>query len=121
MSLYEKAEQLIHGEKRDAYGPIEESYDRIAAIWSGILGINLDARHVALCMIGLKLYRESVQHKEDNIVDIYGYAIGLEKVAVPTQSFSEALDEAWNLKPPQSVIDALKGAGNAEASEVHES
>ena len=77
-SAYKQAQQLITGSKREAYGGITDSFERIAKIWSGILGINISAKKVALLMIGLKTYRESHRHQPDNVVDLFGYSICLE-------------------------------------------
>ena len=80
MSLYEQAQKLVHNDKRESYGPMYESFNKIAAIWSCILNIPIDAKQVALCMLGMKLSRESNKHQEDNIVDFYGYCICLEGI-----------------------------------------
>lgn len=79
-SISEQAEKLITGIKRDEYGPIELSFEAIARIWTGTLGVRISSRQVALCMIGLKLYRESYKHKKDNLIDIIGYVKCLEKM-----------------------------------------
>lgn len=80
MSVAQKAEELINGPRREAYGPVEESFQRIAQIWSGVLGIPVTPQQVALLMIGLKLHRESNSHSEDNLVDLVGYTLLLEKL-----------------------------------------
>lgn len=74
-NLYEKAKSLVDGEKREAYGPLYDSFSRISHIWSGILGQVVTPRQVALCMLGLKISRESNKHGEDNVVDLYGYVL----------------------------------------------
>lgn len=79
-SLYDEAAYLIDTQKNDEYGAIGFSFSRIAQIWSGILGVPVSDVEVALCMTGLKLYRESVRHKKDNIVDLYGYTICLHEL-----------------------------------------
>jgi hypothetical protein len=73
-SVLAEAEQIINGPRRDAYGDVAESFNRIASVWSAILKRPVTAREVALCMIGLKLCRESNSHGRDNLVDICGYA-----------------------------------------------
>ncbi len=80
MTLFEQANKVINGARRDAYGPVEESFNRIALIWSGVLGVKVTAKQVAQCMIGLKLHREANSHQDDNIVDMYGYILLLEKL-----------------------------------------
>jgi hypothetical protein len=57
------------------YGPIPENHERIAALWSTILGTPVTPVQVALCMIGVKMARlmETPDH-QDSAVDIAGYA-----------------------------------------------
>ena len=81
MSVLQEAEQIINGPRRDAYGPVEESFVRVAAVWSAILKHEVTAHHVALCMAGLKLCRESNAHNLDNLIDAAGYIALAEKVA----------------------------------------
>lgn len=75
MTILEEAQKIIAGERREAYGPVEESFLRIAAIWTGILGKPVTPKEVALCMIGLKTYREANKAGRDNRIDIVGYAV----------------------------------------------
>lgn len=79
-TILEEAQNLIQGDRRDDYGPVEESFLRIASIWTGVLGRPVSPQQVALCMIGLKLYREANTHKRDNLVDIAGYTALLEQL-----------------------------------------
>ena len=68
-----RGQQLVHGERQEEYGPPEESFLNIAKVWSGILKTDVSKEQVALCMLGLKLVRESNLHKQDNLDDIDGY------------------------------------------------
>lgn len=79
-SVLQEAEQLINGPRRDAYGPAEESFQRIASVWASILKTPVTAHQVALCMIGLKLCREGNKPARDNLVDIAGYCALAEKI-----------------------------------------
>jgi hypothetical protein len=80
MTITEEAEQIISGDRRAAYGSVEDSFNQAATIWSGILNTPITSKQVALCMIGLKLQRESFSHKRDNLVDVIGYTLLLEKL-----------------------------------------
>lgn len=80
ISILTEAEQIINGPRRDAYGPVEESFERIALTWSGILGHPITAQQVALMMIGLKVCREANSHHRDNLVDIVGYTLLKQKL-----------------------------------------
>lgn len=73
--ILETAGQLINGERRQTYGDAQESFDRIASLWSIILGTNVSAADVARCMVAMKLARlsGSDEHR-DSWVDIAGYA-----------------------------------------------
>lgn len=74
-SILQEAERLINGEKRTDYGPVQESFQRIADGWSMILnGYNVTPKQIALCMIWLKISRELEKDKRDNWVDMAGYA-----------------------------------------------
>jgi hypothetical protein len=80
LSILREAEGLICNDRRESYGKAEESFERVAAVWSAILKQPVTGHQVALCMIGLKLCRESNKHGRDNLVDIAGYAALAEKV-----------------------------------------
>ncbi len=71
----EKAEELINGPRAKEYGPAKFNHERIATIWSVVLGRPVTAEQVVACMIGLKLARlaEDIT-KDDSWVDIIGYA-----------------------------------------------
>tara|TARA_E500000075_G_scaffold33684_1_gene30084 strand:- start:1637 stop:1915 length:279 start_codon:yes stop_codon:yes gene_type:complete len=70
-----KAEELINGPRAKEYGPAKFNHERIATIWSVILGRCITPEQVAACMIGLKLARLAEDAtKDDSWVDIIGYA-----------------------------------------------
>lgn len=70
----QEAHDAIHGSKRAAYGPVDQSFNRIATIAS--IGCNkvITAEDIAMIMIALKYCREAHKHSRDNLVDICGYA-----------------------------------------------
>lgn len=80
-SILQEAERIINGPRRDAYGPVEESFGRIAAVWSVVLKHPVTAHQVALCMAGLKLCREANKPGRDNRVDGAAYFELANKVA----------------------------------------
>lgn len=77
-SILLEAEQLINGPRREAYGPVEKSFERCAKVISEILNNKLkeqlDGRDVALIMCCMKLCREANAHGRDNLVDLAAYA-----------------------------------------------
>lgn len=78
MSDILKEADEIAGESRSRdYGHPLQNHQRIADIWNVQLGPKLnkpiEAREVALMMVGLKLAREVNTSKRDNLVDAAGY------------------------------------------------
>ena len=70
-----KAEELINGPRAKEYGPAKFNHERIATIWSVVLGRCVTPEQVVACMIGLKLARLAEDmSKDDSWVDIIGYA-----------------------------------------------
>lgn len=60
--------------RTSVYGDPIESYTRIAQVWSGILGFEVQPYQVVLCMIGTKSVRASITpNYSDNSDDIEGY------------------------------------------------
>lgn len=68
----------VLGERRKAYGRADESFGRIAVLWSDVLGYTVTPQQVASCMIMLKVARLLTDgdgsHDEDSVLDIKGYA-----------------------------------------------
>lgn len=78
-TITQEAEDIVKGQRAKSYGDSSQSLINIASVWSVILKTKITPEQVAMCMIGLKLVRESVQHKRDNLVDMVGYEIILDK------------------------------------------
>lgn len=71
--VYAEARHLTAHDRRADYGDPRECHERIAQAWSAVLGVPVEARSVALCLAAVKLVRESIAHKRDNIVDGIAY------------------------------------------------
>ncbi len=71
-----EAAGIIAGARDTQYGGPEENFERIAQIWSVILGIKITREDVAMCMVGLKVarYASKSGFQPDTWVDIAGYA-----------------------------------------------
>jgi hypothetical protein len=69
-----EAAQVIHGERAASYGPAEDSFARIGALWTSYLGVRVDAYDVAMLMVLLKVSRSRTDLATDTFVDIAGYA-----------------------------------------------
>lgn len=78
--LLEQAHDIITGERAQQYGPVSESFGKIAAIWAAILNTEVTAHDVALCMIGLKVARATNGYHFDSFLDIAGYAACAEQL-----------------------------------------
>lgn len=68
------ANQAVNGEREQTYGSPEDSFDRIANLWSAYLKTALTGLDVAKMMILFKLARTGERAYLDNWVDIAGYA-----------------------------------------------
>tara|TARA_R110000787_G_scaffold27873_2_gene76620 strand:- start:1262 stop:1648 length:387 start_codon:yes stop_codon:yes gene_type:complete len=76
MNILEKANEIINKrseEKERMYGPFSLGMERAAKIASGCTGKDITASDMYMCMIALKLSRESYNHKEDNLLDAVAY------------------------------------------------
>ena len=78
MSHNQEVHEMLN-ERRKSYGRADESFERIAVLWSDVLGYTVTPQQVASCMIMLKVARllaptRDGSHDEDSILDIKGYA-----------------------------------------------
>ena len=73
MSITQEAVNLVGGERRTDYGDMDESFVRIAGLWSAYLGLHVDKFDVAKMMILLKVSRAKHANHRDSYVDIVGY------------------------------------------------
>ena len=74
------AAELVSGDRQDAYGHPLDNFTRASKIWSVILGCEVSAEQVALCMVGMKIAREVNQSKPDTVVDGIGYFLTLNMI-----------------------------------------
>jgi len=76
MNILEKANDIINDrteEKERMYGPFSSGMERAAKIASACTGKDITATDMYMCMVALKLSRESYNHKEDNLLDAIAY------------------------------------------------
>lgn len=76
------AARLVSADRNNEYGHPLDNLDRAARIWGVILGTEVTAEQVALCMVGMKIARQVHKPKPDTVVDIIGYALTLHMVEV---------------------------------------
>lgn len=80
MNILEEANSLVHGDRQAAYGHPLDDFARTAKMWSAILGYEVTAEQVGLCMCAVKISRQVNRPKRDNLVDLAGYAATVEMV-----------------------------------------
>ena len=76
MNILKEANKIINKrsqEKERMYGPFSEGMERAAMIASGSTGKQLTAQDMYMCLVALKLSRQSYNHKEDNLLDAVAY------------------------------------------------
>jgi hypothetical protein len=77
-TLATDAIHVVNGPRQRDYAHPRVNFQRIADLWSPVLGITVTPEQVALCMIQVKVAREINRHTRDNLVDICGYVMTLD-------------------------------------------
>lgn len=73
--LLDEAKNLVNGPRAVDYGDAYENHERVAQLWSTILGQDVSVSQVYQCLMALKLARLIVSPTHtDSWVDIAGYA-----------------------------------------------
>lgn len=62
------------GDRNESHGEPFANHQRIADIWSAIVGIKITAYQAALMMAGQKLARAAYKPLEDSFIDLAAYA-----------------------------------------------
>jgi hypothetical protein len=76
MNILKIADQIINNrseEKEREYGPFIEGMGKASAIASVLCNKEISTKDMYMCMVALKLSRESYKHKEDNLLDAVAY------------------------------------------------
>lgn len=71
--ILEEALRITSGDRNKDYGAPGDEFEKVARMWSVIIGAPVEMRHVPLCMVALKIVRECNKPKRDNRVDGAGY------------------------------------------------
>lgn len=74
------AADLVTGDRQAHYGHPLDDFTRAGKIWEAILGVPVSAEQVALCMVGIKISRQTNAPKLDNVIDGIGYFLTLAMV-----------------------------------------
>jgi len=72
--ILEKAIDLITNDRADRYGPIRDNIFGVVSAYKALTKQDIAAKDIMLIMILIKLSRQNYSHKDDNLVDIAGYA-----------------------------------------------
>jgi len=81
--ILKKSESIVNGERFESYGHPSENHACTADLWSAYLSrklcrpVQVDVRDVCQMNILQKISRDANAKKEDNIVDIIGYALNI--------------------------------------------
>jgi hypothetical protein len=72
--ILQEALRLTSTDRQKNYGEPLINHQRIADIWTVLLGVEVSPSQVALCMVGVKLARlvETPDH-EDSFIDLCAY------------------------------------------------
>ena len=75
VEVLREAASLISGDREKQYGPPAKNFETIAMLWSAVLGIDITAHQVGLCMNQLKIARiiNGEEGNRENYVDGLGY------------------------------------------------
>ena len=79
-SILQEADKIINGDRQQDYGAAEQSFGRIAELWTSLLKHKLATIEkitpvdVARLLLAMKLSRSVTSFKRDNWVDAAGYA-----------------------------------------------
>lgn len=113
--VLDAAAKCVLGDRNASYGPPTQDFDRTAGMWNSLFGHKLKegaafrAQDVAAAIICVKLSRAQHSAKEDNWIDIAGYAAcGAE--------CEDAGSAEWSVCGP-TTLDALKTAFARVAAE----
>ncbi len=78
--MTEEAQSIVNGERQQDYGNINDSFLRIAGLWSAYIGVHIDKYDVAKMMMLLKISRAKHGNHRDSYVDIVGYVECVDKL-----------------------------------------
>jgi len=71
--LINKLLEEIEAEKQEEYGPASVQMQKIADVWSALLGTKIRPHQVALLYAAAKLVRANHKYKQDSYLDLMQY------------------------------------------------
>lgn len=88
--ILDEAKTIVDGKRQEDYGDMDDSFSRIAGLWSAYLGMDVDKFDVAKMMILLKVSRAKKGNHRDSYVDIVGYVECVDKLLALDVANTEA-------------------------------
>ena len=73
-SILTEAHALVYGQKEQLYGDATADMERVATMWTAILGTPVEPWQIPLCMVAIKLSRLCHKRYKDGWVDVAGWA-----------------------------------------------
>ena len=120
----DEAQELLDS-RREVYGDRVTNMERVAQVFSGILGTEVRTDQVPLLMVGYKTVRASqTPDYEDNIKDVEGYAIMFREIIgesmIPAATTDEYLREksrreVAEMEGPSEPAEYCRGCGRTLA------
>lgn len=89
-SMIEEAKTIVEGKRNDDYGNINDSFQRIAGLWSAYTGFTITKYDVAKMMMLLKVSRAKNGNHRDSYVDIVGYVECVDKMLAMDEGCKDA-------------------------------
>lgn len=86
LTILQEAQCAVYGDRQADYGNVTDNFTATARLWSVVLGKEITADQVGLCMIQVKVARQMFKKKRDNLVDISGYAATIEKMDIEKET-----------------------------------
>jgi hypothetical protein len=96
---------LVSADRQKAYGHPAKNFEDIARLWSVVLGYEVTAAQVGLCMVQVKIAREIHVKKRDNLVDAVGYLLAYDATKEEERATPIRIDS-------NSSLDDLMRAAN---------
>lgn len=77
--LLKEAAQCVQTDRISQYGEPEDCFKLIAQLWSSYTGHEISPRQTCMMMVLVKIARDANAPKFDNLVDMVGYALCIER------------------------------------------
>lgn len=101
-SILDEAKEIVNGQRQEDYGSINNSFQRIAGLWSAYTGFTIDKYDVAKMMMLLKISRAKLGNHRDSYVDIVGYVECVDKLLAMDEGCRDFFKETSQENQDQS-------------------